>query len=52
MEMLSAFTAVIHVPNLNRAEHLLAVIEESEIFAKEHIGKLMKQLSGHAKYVL
>uniref|UniRef100_A0A1B6MSH2 Vesicle-fusing ATPase n=1 Tax=Graphocephala atropunctata TaxID=36148 RepID=A0A1B6MSH2_9HEMI len=49
MEMLSAFTAVLHVPNLNRPEHLLAVCEESELFTKEHTSKLMKQLSGHSK---
>jgi hypothetical protein len=51
MDLLSAFTAVLHVPNLNKAEQLLAVVEESEIFSKEQMSQLMRQISGKSKSV-
>ena len=44
--MLSAFTAVLHVPNLHKPEHLLAVVEESEAFTKKEIAAISKQLTG------
>ncbi|XP_066145979.1 vesicle-fusing ATPase 1-like [Euwallacea fornicatus] len=43
MEMLSAFTTVLHVPNLSKAEHLLNVLEASEVFNPNEL----KQIARH-----
>lgn len=47
MEMLSAFTAVLHVPNLSKPEHLINVLEESDVFTKKEINSIQKQIHGH-----
>uniref|UniRef100_A0A8D9AML4 Vesicle-fusing ATPase n=1 Tax=Cacopsylla melanoneura TaxID=428564 RepID=A0A8D9AML4_9HEMI len=44
MEMLSAFTAVLHLPNLSTPEHLLNVIEESDVFTKKHVQEIARHL--------
>lgn len=46
MEMLSAFTSVLHVPNLSSPEHVLAVLEQSDIFSKGEIQAIGKKMSG------
>lgn len=46
MEMLSAFTAILHVPNLSKPEHLLAVVKESEIFGKEDLSVFANKIKG------
>lgn len=46
MEMLSAFTAVLHVPNLSKPEHLLGVLEETEAFNKNELKQIAKQVHG------
>lgn len=51
MEMISAFTSVLHVPNLSKPEQVLAVLEEHDIFDKQDLKTLAKRMSGH-KYVL
>lgn len=51
MEMLSAFTATLHVPNLSKPDHLLSVLDEQpELFSKKDMATLAKRMSGH-KYV-
>lgn len=47
MEMLSAFTSVLHVPNLSTPEHLLSVVEVAEIFSKDELQKLERKIRGH-----
>lgn len=47
MEMLSAFSTVLHVPNLSTADHLLAVLEEADLFSKEELSSLHGKLQGH-----
>lgn len=47
MEMLSAFTSILHVPNLSKPDHVLAVLEESDLFNKQDIALLAKRMSGH-----
>lgn len=47
MEMLSAFTSVLHVPNLSKPEHVLAVLEEYDLFNKQELFTLSKRMSGH-----
>jgi vesicle-fusing ATPase len=46
MEMLSAFTSVLHVPNLSSPEHLLSVLEESDVFSKHDIKNIGRQIHG------
>lgn len=46
MEMLSAFTAVLHVPNLSQSEHLMAVLEQSDVFTKADLKSIAKQTRG------
>lgn len=46
MEMLSAFTSVLHVPNLSSPEHVIAVLEQSDIFSKGEIQAIGKKMSG------
>jgi vesicle-fusing ATPase len=50
MEMLSAFTAVLHVPNLSKPEHIITVLESSDIFKKAELNVIAKKMHGH-KYV-
>lgn len=47
MEMLSAFTAVLHVPNLSQPEELITVLEQFDLFNKQDIQKIYNQISGH-----
>jgi len=35
--MLTAFTSVLHVPNLSQPDHVLAVLEHTDIFSKGEI---------------
>ncbi|XP_075236874.1 vesicle-fusing ATPase 1-like [Lycorma delicatula] len=51
MEMLSAFTAVLHVPNLSKPEHLLNVLEESDVFSKKELSSIQKQIHGHKVFI-
>jgi vesicle-fusing ATPase len=51
MEMLSAFTAILHVPNLSLPEHLLAVLEESDVFSKKDLSSISRKIHGH-RYIL
>lgn len=44
--MLSAFTAVLHVPNISRTEHLLSVLEETDVFSKKDIESIAKRIHG------
>lgn len=46
MEVLSAFTGVLHVPNLSQPEHVLAVLEESDAFSKRDLNKIQQELRG------
>lgn len=51
MEMLSGFTTVLHVPNLNRPEHLKAVLDESDAFGKREIGQITKKIQGQKVFI-
>lgn len=48
--MLSAFTGVLHVPNLSQPEHVMAVLEESDAFSKQDLQKIQHDIRG-ARYV-
>ncbi len=47
MEMLSAFTHVVHCPNLNSPEHLIAVLEDCDVFSKQEIQLIFKRIQGY-----
>uniref|UniRef100_A0A182RS91 Vesicle-fusing ATPase n=1 Tax=Anopheles funestus TaxID=62324 RepID=A0A182RS91_ANOFN len=52
MEMLSAFTAVLHVPNLSTADHLIAVLEqEPDVFGRNELAAIYKRLKGRRIFV-
>lgn len=44
--MLSAFTSILHVPNLSQPQHLLAVLEETDVFNKDEVAKIAKNIRG------
>lgn len=46
MEMLTAFTSCLHVPNLSSPEHVLAVLEHAEIFSKGELQAIGKKMAG------
>nr|XP_018904024.1 PREDICTED: vesicle-fusing ATPase 1-like [Bemisia tabaci] len=51
MEMLAAFTAVLHVPNLSKPEHLCAVLEESDAFTRDEIEQIRKKIRGARVFI-
>uniref|UniRef100_A0A0K8TTK0 Vesicle-fusing ATPase n=1 Tax=Tabanus bromius TaxID=304241 RepID=A0A0K8TTK0_TABBR len=51
MEMLSAFTAILHVPNLSHADHVLAVLEDSDLFSKGELHSLAKKMQGKRVFI-
>jgi len=46
MEMLPAFTSVLHVSNLSNPEHVLAVLEDSDFFSAEELQNIAKNMAG------
>lgn len=46
MEMLTAFTSVLHVPNLSHPDHVLAVLEHTDIFSKGEVQAIGKKMAG------
>ncbi|XP_078049968.1 vesicle-fusing ATPase 1 [Augochlora pura] len=51
MEMLSAFSTLLHVPNLSTADHLLSVLEEVDLFTKQELGSLHAKLQGKRIFI-
>lgn len=47
MEMLSAFTSTLHVPNLSAPEHLMTVLEESGVFNHAELKEIQKKIKGY-----
>lgn len=45
MEMLSAFTAILHVPNISQPEELITVLEQFDLFTKQDINKIYSKIS-------
>lgn len=44
--MLSAFSSVLHVPNLNEVEHVISVLEQSDVFSKKELSYISDKLRG------
>jgi vesicle-fusing ATPase len=51
MEMLSAFTAILHLPNLSKADHLLAVLKASDVFSAHELKKISQQVQGKRIFI-
>lgn len=51
MEMISAFMSVLHVPNLSYPEHLMAVLEETDCFNREELGRIARKIDGRRVWV-
>lgn len=49
--MLSAFTTVLHVPNLSKTEHLLNVLEASEVFSASELKQITHHVHGKRSVV-
>ncbi|CAM1323267.1 NSF (predicted) [Pycnogonum litorale] len=47
MELVSAFTETIHVPNLSCIEHLMAVLENTKCFNEEERNDIKEKVSNH-----
>lgn len=47
MEMLSAFTSILHVSNLSTPEHLMNVVVDSKVFNDHELKSIQKQVKGH-----
>jgi len=46
MEMISAFTDVLHVPNLTTDAQMMNVLKQSDAFSKDDLSKLASKLKG------
>ncbi|EDW24306.1 GL24082 [Drosophila persimilis] len=46
MEMLPAFTSVLHVSNLSSPEHVMAVLEDSDLFSHEELQSIARNMAG------
>ncbi|XP_035215516.1 vesicle-fusing ATPase 1-like [Stegodyphus dumicola] len=51
MEMISAFTSVLRVPNLSSSEHLMAVLEETDCFRREELVRIARKTEGRRVWV-
>lgn len=51
LKMVSAFTSVLHVPNMSQPDHVVSVLEQSEVFTKSELASIADKLKRN-KYVL
>ncbi|XP_064550022.1 vesicle-fusing ATPase 2 [Drosophila montana] len=51
MEMLSAFTSVLHVSNLSSPDHVLTVLEDSDLFSPEELQVIARKISGKRVWI-
>ncbi|XP_055909227.1 vesicle-fusing ATPase 1 [Eupeodes corollae] len=51
MEMLSAFTSILHVPNLSHPDHVTAVLEDVELFNKGELQAIGKKMNGKKVFI-
>ncbi|XP_023716337.1 vesicle-fusing ATPase 1-like isoform X2 [Cryptotermes secundus] len=45
--ILSAFRAILHVPNISQAKHLMVVLERSSVFSKDDLSSIYHKIHGH-----
>nr|KAG5713627.1 hypothetical protein BaRGS_024675 [Batillaria attramentaria] len=46
MEMLNVFSTIVHVSNISSSEHLLAVLENADLFSREELQYIQKKTHG------
>ena len=51
MEMLSAFTAVLHVPNISTSKELIAVLEETDAFSSKQIEEISRKTGNRRLFI-
>ncbi|UYV72768.1 NSF [Cordylochernes scorpioides] len=51
MGLVSAFTSILHVPNLSQPEHVMAVIEDSDCFSREELHRIHSKIKGLGVWV-
>ncbi|XP_008556962.1 vesicle-fusing ATPase 1 [Microplitis demolitor] len=51
MKLISAFNTVLHVPNLSTPDHLLAVLEDQDVFTKSELSSLHAKLQGKRVFI-
>ncbi|KDR16531.1 Vesicle-fusing ATPase 1, partial [Zootermopsis nevadensis] len=51
LKILSAFTDVLHVPNLSQPDQVMAVLEESDVFTKKDLSALSQKILGHRVFI-
>lgn len=51
MEMLPAFTGILHVPNINKPEQVMAILESTEVFNKQELASIAKKITGKRIFV-
>ncbi|KAJ8668062.1 hypothetical protein QAD02_009725 [Eretmocerus hayati] len=51
MELITAFSHTIHVPNLSMPDHLLSVLEDVDLFTKEEMASLHAKLQGKRVFI-
>ncbi|EDV43701.2 uncharacterized protein Dana_GF16398 [Drosophila ananassae] len=51
MEMLPAFTAILHVSNLSSPEHVLAVLDDSDLFSPDELQNVAKKMAGKRVWI-
>lgn len=47
MDMLPAFTSILHVPNLSKPEDVIEVLKKFDLFSTEELTTLAKGMSGY-----
>ncbi|XP_025100373.1 vesicle-fusing ATPase-like isoform X1 [Pomacea canaliculata] len=50
-EMLNVFSTVVHVSNISSSEHLLTVLEHSEVFSKDEVDVIKKKTQGRRLFI-
>lgn len=49
--MLSAFTAVLHVPNISQPDHLMSLLEEHGGFKKEQLQMIARKIDRRRVFI-
>ncbi|XP_021342424.1 vesicle-fusing ATPase-like isoform X2 [Mizuhopecten yessoensis] len=51
MEMASTFSAIVHVSNISTADHLMCVLDNTELFNKEEMQTLQRKTAGKKLWI-
>lgn len=51
MEMLPAFTSILHVPNLSTPDNVIQVLDDCDVFSKQELQSIFKKMHGHKVFI-